>query len=498
MANSFINAFEQNQNFKYTENGALAHSSTMSKVYDMFAFGGAYRKRSDADVITLFSNALDENETYALKCLFYLRDIRGGQGERRFFRVAYHWLCLHRLDVALRNIELVPEYGRWDDLLYSCYGTPAMQVALGIIQKQLNLDIQCKTPSLLAKWLPSENASSNETKNMANIVRQYLKLSHKQYRKILSELRKRINVVERLMSANRWDEIEFDKIPSKAGLIYKNAFARRDILKEKYRAFVKDENTTVNAKALYPYEVVEKALKFSYRDLESTERLAVNKYWENLPDYFQGSNYSILPVVDTSGSMYGRPINVAISLGVYAGERNRGPFHNHYISFASKPQMITIEGADFVDKCHRIYSKNLCDNTNLEAVFDLLLDMLVSGEAKASDLPKAIVVISDMEIDEGTRAWSYRGHLGNRTWTKKTAATEMETIRIKWAAAGYELPKLVYWNVDARSDTILDSGPYVSFCSGCSPVLFEQIITGVSGIDLMLQKLNSSRYTAVY
>ena len=496
MANSFIERIEREQNFKTTENGALAHSSTMSKVYDMFAFGGAYRKRSDADVATLFADALNENETYALKCLFYLRDIRGGQGERRFFRVAYHWLCNNRLDVALRNIELIPEYGRWDDLLYSCYDTPAMPVALGIIQKQLNLDIQCKTPSLLAKWLPSENASSKQTKEMANMVRQYLKLNHKQYRKILSELRKRINVVERLMSANRWDEIEFDKIPSKAGLIYKNAFARRDILKEKYRAFIKDENTKVNADTLYPYEVVEKALQVSYTNLENTERLAVNKYWENLPDYFKGSDYSILPVVDTSGSMSGRPINVAISLGIYAGERNHGPFHNYYISFASRPQLIAIKGADFVDKCKRIYQTNLFDNTNLEAVFDLLLNMLRAGQAKASDLPKAIVVISDMEIDAGTRAWSYRGGEG-RTWTKETAATEMETIRLKWAAAGYKLPRLVYWNVDARSNTILDSGPDVTFCSGCSPILFEQIVTGVSGVQLMLNKLNSSRYNAI-
>ena len=133
MANSFINGLKQNQNYTHTENGALAHTSTLFKVYDMFALGGAYRARNEADIITLFANAFEEDETYALRCLFYLRDIRGGQGERRFFRVAYKWLCQHHLDVALRNIELIPEYGRYDDLLYSCIDTPAMKVALGII-----------------------------------------------------------------------------------------------------------------------------------------------------------------------------------------------------------------------------------------------------------------------------------------------------------------------------------------------------------------------------
>ena len=492
MANSFITAMNDRQNYGLTENGALKHLSTGYKVYDLFALGGAYRTRSDKDVITLFSNALEEDELYALKCLFYLRDVRGGQGERRFFRVVYKWLCQNHLDIALRNIELLPEYGRWDDLIYSCVDTPAQTVALGIIQKQLNLDIQCKTPSLLAKWLPSENTSSKKTRALANIVRTYLRLDHRQYRKILSELRKRINIVERLMSTGQWDKIEFDKIPSKAGLIYKNAFARRDILKEQYRNFIKNKDTKVNANTLYPYEIVEKANRVWYRSLDDTDRLAINKYWENLPDYFKGSDYSILPVVDTSGSMYGRPLDVACSLGIYAGERNHGPFHNHYISFSSRPQLISIEGADLVDKVNRIYRANLCENTDLEAVFDMLLNMLLRKQAKVEDLPKALVVISDMEIDVGTGIWGR-----SKGWTTDSAKTEMERIHKKWAAAGYKLPKLVYWNVDARHDTILDSGPNVSFCSGCSPILFQQIITGKSGLDLMLDKLNSDRYKAI-
>ena len=180
------------------------------------------------------------------------------------------------------------------------------------VKEQLALDIDCKTPSLLGKWMPSENASSRETKKLANKIRKYLKMTHKEYRVMLSELRKKINIVERLMSANRWEEIEFDKIPSKAGLIYKNAFSRRDIIKEQYKSFIKSESTKVNAKALYPYDVVAKAITHergyynSSKDMEQTDRAAIEKYWNNLPNYFKNDDGSsnILCVVDTSGSMW--------------------------------------------------------------------------------------------------------------------------------------------------------------------------------------------------
>ena len=494
MKNSFVETFERLNNVKSTENGALAYSSTLSKVYDMFAFGGAYRARTPEDVVLLFKEAYNEDPVYALRCLFYLRDCREGQGERRFFRVAYRWLIQNHLSAALRNIDRIPEYGRWDDLIYICEGTRMESKAFDIIKSQLLLDIKCKTPSLLGKWMPSENASSEETARIANKIRMYLRLNHREYRKMLSELRKRINVVERLMSAGRWDEIEFDKIPSRAGFIYRNAFARRDLIAKKYEKFIKDENTSVNAKTLYPYDIVAKARELSYDDrnnMESVNRMAINKYWANLPDYFEGSTNSVLAVVDTSGSMtWGtgsvKPIDVAISLGIYAGEHSKGPFKNCYISFASRPQLIQIRGADFCDKVRRIYQTNLCDNTNLLAVFDLLLSMLRTGAAKASDLPKSIVVISDMEIDAGSN-WRNRDRVG----------TEMEQVRLKWASYGYKLPKLVYWNVNARNNTILDAGPNVSYCSGCSPILFQQVITGKTGIDLMLDKLNSDRYFSI-
>ena len=504
--NKILNELKKETNYTITENGAIAHKSTLNKVYDMFAFGGAYRTRTDADCILLFKNAIEENETLALKCLFYLRDIRGGQGERRFFRVCFKWLCDNYPDAAKRNLDKLSEYGRWDDLLYATDNTKMEDYALFLIKEQLILDLDSTTPSLLGKWLPSENASSRDTKKMATKVRKYLKMTHKEYRKALAKLRTRINIVEKLMSENRWDEIEFDKLPSKAGFKYRNAFAARDIIAKKYEKFAKDENTKVNSKDLYPYEIAKKAIDATSRyydtnSLSSTDRAMINKYWENLPDYLNGSDQSAICVCDTSGSMtstYGssiRPIDVAISLSLYMAERNKGAFKNHFITFSSQPSLVECEGIDFVDKVQRIYKNSIIDNTNLDAVFELL--KTVALKTSKEDLPSRIIVISDMEIDEGASGHSYWSNSDFRSWTSKNAQTNMERIREEWAEFGLELPKIVYWNVCARNNVILDGGQDVSFVSGASPVLFEQICKGVTGLQLCLDKLNSERYEQI-
>jgi hypothetical protein len=491
-------------NFTYTENGALTHKTTESDLLDLFAMGAAYRTRSNEDVIVLFKNAFVENPTYALKCLFYLRDIRGGQGERRFFRVAMKWLAAYNTDAALRNLKHIPEFGRWDDL-FVFLGTPIENEALNFIKHQLALDVQCKTPSLLAKWMPSENTSSAKTRQTASAVRKYLGMPSKEYRKVLSALRKRINVLERLMSEGRWDEIEFDKIPSKAGLKYKNAFARHDIERMKsekavqsYADFAKDETKTVNAKALYPYEVVDKGYKAARKRMDDTDRLMVNKYWDNLADYFAGKTFNGLAVVDTSASMTwsggaAAPINVAISLGMYCAEKAKGPFAGHYVSFASRPQLIETVGVDFCDKVQRIVSTNLCDNTNLEATFDLLLNTAIQKRCKQEDLPESLIIISDMQIDEA-RGYGYYGRYNNDS---ASVESDVERYRRKWEAHGYKMPRVIYWNVNASKDTILDKGENVAYVSGCSPVLFEQIMKGKTQKDLMLDKLNSERYACI-
>ena len=489
--NSFLDNLDNATNWKYTENGAVTHDHTKSKVLDMFAMGGSYRNRSDADCINLFINALEENEALAMKCLFYLRDVRGGQGERRFFRVCFKWLCDNNPEAAKRNLEYLSEYGRWDDLIYATVGTKLEDYALFLIKEQLVLDMESKTPSLLAKWLPSENASSHKTRKMAIKVRTYLKMTHKEYRKALAELRKRINIVERLMSENRWDEIEFDKIPSKAGLIYKNAFARRDLIAKKYETFAKDADTKVNAKVLYPYDVAHRAFNCYDRDYNSTDRLMIQKYWDNLADYYKGREENGLAIVDTSGSMSGQPLEVAVSLGAYIAERGHGPFANHFITFSSRPELIKFEGVDITDKFHRARRADWEMNTDLESVFKLLLRTAQKENTKPEDMPTRLYILSDMEFD-GCLTDDWYSHS-----SQDEVETLLEKIAREWKEAGYELPPVVFWNLNARQNNIPAMGGRFSYVSGFSPVMIEQILSGVDGYDLMLMKLMSERYAVI-
>ena len=496
--NKLMNGLKNAANFGYTENGAIKRNTTMSGLLDLFAMGAAMRNRTEADCILLFKNAYEENPEYAMKCLFYIGDCRGGgQGERRFFRVVMKWLAQNHTEAARRNLEYVPFYRRWDDL-YCFVDTPLEEEAFKFMKTQLTLDVNSGTPSLLAKWLKSCNSSSKETCRLGELTRKYFNMTHKQYRKTLAYLRTKINIVEKLMSENRWDEIQFDKIPSKAGLIYRNAFARRDIIKEKYEKFAKDTTTTVNAGTLYPYEVVEKAIdlmgikdlwgfKSNVVALDDTERLMINKYWDNLTDYFAGSKLNALCMVDTSGSMRGTPMNVAVSLGLYCAEKAGGPFANHYISFSSRPQLIECKGIDFCDKVIRIADTNLCENTNIEAAFEMLLNTALINHVAQEDLPETILVISDMEFDRASRVSSDK------------IETVMEGIARKWEVYGYQVPKLIFWNVDARSNNIPMLGrKNVSFVSGFSPSIFQTIASGKNGYDLVKETLDSPRYSVIH
>ena len=510
--NNFVNAMYDANNYTYTENGAITHKTTKSMLLDMFAMGAAMRNRSDADVLLMFANAYKENPEYALKCLFYIRDVRGGQGERRFFRVCMKWLAINHTEAARRNLPHIPEYGRWDDL-YLFVGTPLEADAFMFMKNQLALDVQCQTPSLLAKWLKSENTSSVDSRKMATKTRQAFGMTCKQYRKTLSILRQRINVLERLMSEGRWDEIEFDKIPSRAGMIYKNAFARHDIERAKnenvqtYADFAKSKDTKVNAKVLYPYECVAEAMKLRYGHvrLDDTTRLMVNKYWDNLADYFNKATFNGMAIVDTSGSMCGydasAPINVAISIGLYCAEKANGPYKNHFITFNSNPSFVKVEGVDFCDKVHRMAAADWGSSTNVEAAFDMILDIAMRNGLSQEEIPQNLIIISDMEFNAcATSGASYKSDFWSNYHNRITPNdTLFELMAKKWNNWGYKMPHLVFWNCDARQNNIamLGNGP-VSYVSGMSPSIFETIMSGKTGYELMMEKLNSDRYTPIH
>lgn len=472
-------ALEHEQHIIHTENGARSYDSTMSKVYDLFAMGGALRTAPEERIQKMVKEAFEEAPNLTVRCLFYLRDIKEGQGERRVFRVGMKFLVDNYTEIAdkfYRVITEIPTYGRWDDL-YTFVGTKLEPEVFKMIKNQLLYDYFSPNPSLLGKWLKSENASSKKTRALAKITMKYLGLSPKEYREILSSLRSRIDILERKMSEGQWDKINYSKIPSVAGLKYTKAFIRHD--GERYRTFMDDKNTTVNAKVLYPYDVVHYAFK-------NHDRAIANKYWDNLTDYFKGKSFDGIAVVDTSSSMSGRPIEVALSLGYYCAERAKGPFHNKMITFSNKPRYISINkfGDDFYSRIKNIFDLDICQTTNIEGVFDLLLNTVLKYKLSQSDLPEYVIIISDMEFNMDVTPVS-------------SVATLMESIRQKWKFLGFDMPKLVYWNVNSHQNNIPELNKDVSFISGFSPIGYDMILSGKTGVDLMLDKLLSRRYAVI-
>lgn len=478
--NKLVAALEREQHIVYTENGARAYDSTGSKVYDLFAMAGALRTAPEERIREMVKAAFEEAPNLALKCIFYLRDIRGGQGERRFFRIAMKTLVnsySRYKEVFTRLLDFIPEYGRWDDL-YAFVGTCIEDRAFKLMYNQLTTDFYSQSPSLLAKWLKSENASSKESRELAKITMRYFNMPPRTYRRVLSVIRKRINVLERQMSEGKWSEIDYSKIPSLAGIRYSRAFVRND--GARYRTFMDDKKNKVNAGALYPYDVVHYALK------KCDGKTAANKYWDNLTNYFKDKTFNGIAVVDTSASMGGRPIEVALSLGYYCAERAKGPFHNRMITFSRRPKYINFKdyGDNFFDVVREIFRLNICEDTNLEGTFDLILNTAKNYNLAQEDLPEYIVVISDMEFNMGVA--------GNRS-----PDTIMEYVRKRWNDAGYEMPKLVYWNVNSHQENIPELNQEVSLISGFSPVGYDMILSGKTGIDLMFDKLLSERYAPI-
>ena len=509
MENKFLNGLQDAANIGYTENHAIKHLTTKSDLLDMFAMGGAYRSRSDEDVILLFKKAYIENPVYALKCLFYLRDVRGGQGERRFFRICVKWLANYDTEVMRRNLRYVPMFGRYDDL-YVFVGTPLEAATLNFMKEQLALDIQCKTPSLLAKWMKSENTSSAESRRLATITRKAMGMNHKQYRKTLSVLRGRINIVERLMSENRWDEIEFDKIPSKAGMIYKNAFARHDIERQQaavqsYADFAKDTAKKVNASVLNPVDIAEQIFKYgNWSKPSETDRLMWDKYWSCLKDYYHGREERGLAIVDVSGSMSGQPMAAAVSMGAYIAERGKGPFADHFVTFSGHPELVRFEGVDIYDKFQRARQADWAMNTNIEATFDMLLNTALQTKCPADEMPQTLYIFSDMEFDgciscgpASTGRGYWHDDCRRITGGAQGVTTLLESIAQKWSAYGYELPRVIFWNLNARNDNIPALGGRFSYVSGFSMNMIETILSGKDGVDLMLEKLDSERYAVI-
>lgn len=473
-----------------TENGAPAYVTTESDCLDLFSTIGALRGANDDEVIRRFSRAYAENPALAMKILFFARDVRGGLGERRVFRTILRYLAQNEQGPVLRNLKNVAEYGRFDDLL-ALMDTPCQKAMTDLVAECLRadtvaLEAGADSVSLLAKWMPSVNASSAETRQNARRIARALGLTDAQYRRLLSRLRAKIAILENYLRERDY-HFDYKKQPSRAMFKYRRAFLRND--GDRYRDFVqkvKNGEAVLHTGTLYPYDVIAPCLRAQSPSEE--ERAAIDATWRALPDFTTGEN--ALAVVDGSGSMYcagvsPSPAAVALSLGIYFAERCRGAFQNHFITFSQRPRLVEIKGRDLCERVRYCEGFNEVANTDIEAVFELVLRTAVNNRLKQSELPAALYVISDMEFDR---------------CAQNAGVTNFENAKRRFERAGYRLPRVIFWNVASRNlqqpVTMNEQG--VALVSGCTPRIFEMAAGGsLSPCRYMLEVLGGERYEPV-
>ena len=466
LGNKLLEGLKEETSLDFTDNGAVTYNKSGSRLLDFFAQAGAMRNKPK-EAVNLFALAFAENKLLAIRALFYLRDVRGGQGERELFRNCLQWLGENETDTFEKIVEHVSEYGRWDDLFFD------NPICFQLIDKQLASDNVSPNPSLLAKWLPTINASSENTKAKAKFIANKLSLSSIEYRKLVRGLRKKIKTVEEKMSINKWQDINYSTVPSKANKIYKNAFLRHD--NDRYSSFIEKavkSETKINASTLYPYEIYDSAKKDYSATLEAL--------WNQLPDYTNGKNAIV--VADVSGSMMGRPMSVSVSLALYFAERNKGVFKNHFITFSGKPEIQEILGSTLKQKINNLEASDWGMNTNLQAVFDLILKKAIETNCVSSDLPETIYIISDMEFDACV-----------------SGQPNFELIKSKYASCGYKMPSIVFWNVNASGKNlpVRHNENNVALVSGFSPVIFKVAVENKTPEQVMLDTINSDRYSKI-
>lgn len=455
----------------YTENAMPTHSTSSDACLDWFAGVGSARNWSEDQIVNAFVRALETDPLIAMRTLFWARDARQGAGERRVFRICIRFLEQSFRDeyvnYLFKNLHLIPEYGRWDDLFEL-----NDERVLDFIEEGLEAG-----DGLLAKWLPRKGP-------FAARVRNHLGLSPKQYRKLIVGLS---NTVEQRMCARDWDDIVYEHVPSVAMHKYRKAFARNDNPRytQYVQAVLKGE-TEMKAGVLFPYQLYQ-----AYKKRQ--DEASVTAQWNSLPNFMEGNEHRVLPMCDVSGSMacgYGSntslvPMDISVSLGIYISERNEGLFKDAFMTFSGKPTLQYLKGS-FYKRCHQLERAHWEMNTNIEAAFAFLLKAAKRENVSHDEMPDTILIISDMQFDRCVR------EPGN---------SAMQMFRRQYREAGYELPTIVFWQVNARAGQVPvkfnERG--TAIVSGCSPTILKSVLDGtiLDPRSTMLKTVMSERYEAI-
>ena len=497
---SYLDKCKTEASYTRTLNGAKTHGSTGDACLDFFAVAGGMRYRRPADQIRLFERAYIETPELAMKLLFHLRDIRGGMGERNLFRTLLRHVSFTWPESARKNVLYIAEFGRWDDVL-CLLGTPAGKQAVQVIRDQLAKDEAALKRreageedahiSLLAKWLPSDNTSSPRTRKTAKRLISALGMEQKEYRRLVTALRARIGLTECQLTRKHPEKINYEAVPSQAMLKYRNVFEQKDHVRfTEYLDDVKRGEKQIHTETLFPYEILRPFFNNGYWCISDAEGMeTLEQLWNHLPGSVANAN--AISVVDTSGSMYCgcgslKPALMSQAMGLYCAERCQGLFHNHLITFQSTPHLVEIHGNTLRDKLKYIGTLPWGGSTNLEAVFDLLLDTAVKYHVEQKELPSVIYIFSDMEFNCAMR---------------NADRTVYENARERFEAHGYQMPAVVFHNVNSwqMQTPVTAHTRGTALSSGSGTHTMEHRFDGnITPMEHMLRVLNSERYAMIH
>ena len=486
---NFAQAARNNAVFTRTENGAAALNTTGDARLDLFGTIGSLRSAEKERVTRLFSEAWKADPLFATKIAFYARDVRGGLGERQTFRTLLKFMAEYHPQALRPNLDLIGVYGRYDDL-YSLIGTPMEDEMWAAMKKQFEEDRKNlkdgNAISLLAKWIKTADASSEATRKLGILTAQKLGYSVYAFKRLVRAMRKQIEVVETLMSARRWDEIRYSAVPSRAMMIYRKAFAKHD--EDRYGRFIHKAvvgEQKIHSEALFPYDIVEKVMiQTLWGRCQVKEDPALEAQWRQLPNYVKAGTNALV-IADTSGSMWGRPLATSVGLAVYFAERNRGAYHNMFMSFSGASRIHLLKGETLAQKIGGMDMSDWQGSTNLKAAFEHVLEIAIRSHVPDEDMPKALIVISDMEIDSCC----------SKDWTfYKVMAQRFEEL-------GYRIPDIIFWNVASRHDIFHadKTRKGVQLVSGQSAAVFRHVMqcVGMNPVEAMEKVINSERYAAI-
>lgn len=497
---SFIKDLQNNEKVK-TENGADCYKNSGHYLLDLNFKVPSFRNKIDFD---LFKRSFKEDPIHTLKWLLYLRDIQNGIGERKSFREFLLNFCYEYPYLAKSFFKEVsiPEYGRWDDLIYiycnlDKRANKIKKIIIDYIDEQIDEDIlHClgnQPISLLAKWLPSRNASSKKTRANASKIIKGLHSSDKYYKEICKVLRSYLNIVEINLSNKNYKNIIYKEVPSKANIRYKNAFIINDPeRRKKYLEDLKAGKTKINANSMFLYDIIFNYFESKYfiKPFDTTleELWKAQKKVEGFSDTLivrDGSASMSCSIGNSSITAQ----NICDSITLYAAENNIGEYHNKFITFSSKPEIVDLDGQDTLhDKLEYLRKFDECSSTNIEATFDLILNTAIKYKTKQEDLPKQVLIISDMEFD------------GCGCCSDFLNKTLFENITDKFSKNGYKVPRLIFWNVNSRTNTVplQDNELGIILISGFSKNLFDMILSSeLDPYKALIKLLDVPKYSII-